>query len=137
MNIVNFTKNFLLQLAYSIEIGAYLAYSGHGKVVNDPQIRRIASEELRHMIMLKRMMVERKTGSNVILNTGFFLVGSTIKALCHIAPKPLLAPVAGFMEKINVMNYGYMAVIFPEFRDKFLAMKTSEEKHEAYFLGVA
>jgi hypothetical protein len=126
-------KIFMLKLSFAIEIGAYLAYTGHFSVSKDPEVKRIAREELRHMVYLKWMLNYYKSKPSLILNAGFLIVGTTIKYLCYITPKPMLNYVACIMEKINVYNYNNMANIFPHFYPTFWKMEESEREHERYF----
>jgi hypothetical protein len=126
-------KRFLLKLSYSVEIGAYLAYVGHTAVTGDREIGRIAREELRHMVMLKRIMAAEGTAPSFAFNLIFFLIGSSIKATCFVVPKVLLDPIAAFLEIINVVNYGYMSRLMPEYAEQLNEMQRNEEEHGLYF----
>ena len=126
-------KIFMLKLAFAIEIGAYLAYVGHFNVSQDPEVKRIAKEELRHMVYLKWMLAYYKSEPSLILNAGFLIIGTTIKYMCYLTPKFLLDYVACIMEKMNVYNYGKMSKVFPHFYLTFIEMQESEEEHERYF----
>lgn len=126
----------MLKLSFAIEIGAYLAYVGHFGVSKDPEVKRIAREELEHMVYLKRMLASYKSEPSPVMNFGFLLIGTTIKYTCYITPKFLLDFVASIMEKFNVYNYRYMATVFPQFSSTFTEMQESEEEHERYFKGI-
>src|SRR5262245_8650688 len=93
---------FLLQFCYALEIGAYLAYTGHYDVTLDNEVKRIAKEELRHMVYLKWMLINEGTKPDPLLNVMFLLIGYTIKYLCHVFPVSMLDSVACSMEKLNV-----------------------------------
>ena len=130
-------KLLLLKLSYAIEIGAYLAYTGHYKVTNDKEIRRIAREELRHMVMIKRILASYNTTPNKLFNLKFLAVGNTIKYSCYILPKWFLNWGAGLLEILNVVNYNHMAKMFPEFEKEFKEMQRNEEEHEQYFKSIS
>lgn len=126
-------KIFLLKLSYAIEIGAHLAYVGHYGVTKDPNVKRIARDELKHMVYLKWMLAYYKKKPSFILNAMFFMVGTCIKYTCYVTPPPLLNKVACLMEKFNVYNYGKMIEIFPHFTVPLWEMEESEKEHEKYF----
>jgi len=128
-------KIYMLKIFYAIEIGAYLAYMGHYKVSGDKEVRRIAREELRHMIVLKRLLKHYKQKPDSRFNGVFFVIGTTIRHLCRIFPGKALNIVAAFLERINVVNYRYAAKKFPHFAFVFDAMQENEEEHERYFKG--
>jgi len=106
---------------------------GHFNVTKDPEVKRIAGEELRHMVYLKWMLAFYNKKPSLLLNIMFLMIGTTIKYLCHITPKPMLDYVACIMEKINVYNYRHMADMFPHFYPTFWKMEESEKEHERYF----
>ena len=129
-------KLFLLKICYSIEIGAYLAYTGHFAVTGDKEIRRISREELRHMVLIDRVLKAYKATPNKLFNTLFLLIGTTVKYSCYISPKIGLNLVASLLEKFNVVSYNYMADKFPEYKDLFIEMQENEHEHEIYFASL-
>lgn len=129
-------KNFnllLLKFCYSIEIGAYLAYRGHFLVTKDSEVKRIAREELTHMVLISRVLHSYQTTPNAFFNFLFYVLGHSILALCYLTPHSALDFVASILEKMNVVSYNYMAKAFPEFREVFEEMQKNELEHEEYF----
>ena len=126
-----------LKLAYAIEIGAYLAYVGHYAKSNDTKVLAIAKEELRHMVTIKIILNCYNKKPNHLFNLLFFCMGTLIRYSCGLFPKRLLDKVASLLEVLNVMNYNYMAKLFPVFRQDFISMEKAEVRHKEYFRSAA
>lgn len=130
------TRELLLKFCYGVEIGAYLAYQGHYAATGDKNVRRIAREELKHMVMIRHILNCYHHQPNKYINFFFLVVGHTVRVMCKVTPKPMLSLVAGILEKFNVVSYSKMAEYYPLFKDEFAEMQANEQEHEDYFLGV-
>lgn len=126
-------RHLLLKFCYGVEIGAHLAYVGHYGATKDIQVRRIANEELRHMIEIKRVLNKYDQKPNLLFNAVFKAVGTSIKYLCYVSPDILLDYVAQIMEKFAIFSYSLMAELYPEHANIFLNMENNERIHELYF----
>lgn len=124
----------LLKFCFGVEIGAYLAYKGHYAATQDKNVRRIAREELKHMVMIRHILKCYGHQPNKFVNLAFLLIGHTVRLTCKITPKPMLSLVAGVLEKFNVVTYTKMAELFPLFKPEFIEMQDNEQEHEDYFL---
>lgn len=127
-------KLTLLKFCHGVEIGAYWAYQGHYRVTQDPQIRKISKEELKHMVLIRRVLISYGTKPNIFFNAGFYVIGKIVFRLCFLTPHLALDLVAGFLEKLNIVSYFYMAQKFPEYASLFEEMQANEASHEEYFL---
>src|SRR4029453_8250711 len=76
----------LLQLAYSGELGAALAYAGHAASVRDPEERRristIGAEELDHRARVGRLLGALASRPDPLLELRNRCVGLSIAAFC-------------------------------------------------------
>lgn len=132
----------ILQLAYSGELAAALAYRGHWKSVKDPgersRIRQIEEEELHHRDLVGGMLAQIGTAPSSDRERRARAVGRTLALLCHVAG--WLAPMygAGRLERRNIVEYETAARLAvragrPEFVDCLLTMAEVEWDHEQYF----
>src|SRR6185312_3214503 len=78
----------LLQLAFSGELGAAIAYRGHAAAVTDPSerqhIRLIRAEELDHRARVGRILRHVGGLPDPLLELRNRCVGTAIAAFCHI-----------------------------------------------------
>lgn len=125
-----------LKLAYAIEIGAYLAYTGHYKRSKKKDVLSVARDELIHMIVLKRILAKHNDSPSRVFNMMFLVIGHFIKLACAICPIELLDRIAGIMEVFNVGNYHKLAFEFPKYARVLHNMAFCEYRHELYFKGV-
>ncbi len=132
----------LLQLAFSGELAAAYAYSGHARSVADVEERRriveIEREEWHHRELVGGMLAAPGEGPDPRRERRAARIGSTLGPLCHWTG--YLAPMlgAGFLESRNVKEYEDAAAFAaacgnPEFIDGLRAMADVEAEHEAYF----
>jgi hypothetical protein len=132
----------ILQLAYSGELAAALAYRGHWKSVRDPgersRIRQIEEEEWHHRDLVGGMLAQIGTAPSPARERRARAVGRTLALLCHVAG--WLAPMygAGRLERRNIVEYETAARLAvragrPQFVDCLLTMAEVEWDHEQYF----
>ena len=132
----------LLQLAYSGELGAALAYRGHWKSLSEGEdrrrIRTIEQEELHHRSRLREMLLELGAAPKRSREVRAWLIGRTLGLLCRVSG--WLAPMygAGKLESRNVREYEAAARHARdcgrlEWVDCLLTMAEVEWDHEAYF----
>jgi rubrerythrin len=132
----------ILQLAYSGELAAALAYRGHWKSVKDPaersRIRQIEEEEWHHRDLVGGMLAQIGMSPSPARERRARAVGRTLALLCHVAG--WLAPMygAGRLERRNIVEYETAARLAfragrPEFADCLLTMAEVEWDHEQYF----
>jgi demethoxyubiquinone hydroxylase (CLK1/Coq7/Cat5 family) len=132
----------ILQLAYSGELAAALAYRGHWKSVSDIEdrrrIRQIEEEEWRHRSHVGAMLREMGESPGRLREARAWLIGRTLGLLCHISG--WLAPMygAGKLESRNVREYEAaarhaLACGRDEWVDCLLTMAEVEWEHEAFF----
>lgn len=133
-----------LQLAYSGELAAAVAYRGHSKSVNDPEererIREIENEEWHHRELVGEMLRSLKAGPRRWREVRAAIIGHTIALFCRIAPwfPPMYG--AGRLESRNIQEYEDAAVCardsgHAELVDCLLQMAEVEWEHEHYFRG--
>jgi rubrerythrin len=135
----------LLQLAYSGEKAAALAYQGHARSVRDPaekaMISKIENDEWVHRrkvgVLLERLGARplpfREARSSA--------VGHTLSLLCGVAGWFLPMFLAGKLETKNVCEYekaaGWAAELgMSDFIPDLMEMASVEVEHEKYFFEV-
>jgi hypothetical protein len=132
----------LLQLAFSAELGAALAYCGHAAAVTDPAQRRriteIRLEELDHRARLGRMLGHLESSPNALLELQYRCIGTAIAAFCHVGGWFLPMYGAGWLERQNIAEYEAAARLAalcdePVFADELLLLAEVEWEHERYF----
>src|SRR5262249_11272500 len=79
----------LLQLAYSGEKAAALAYQGHAASVRDPaeaaRIRKIENDEWVHREKVGRMLEELGAAPSRLRELRAAVIGHTLSLLCHVS----------------------------------------------------
>lgn len=128
-------NHLIIKFTHGVEVGARLAYLGHYNRTKDENVRKIANDELEHQARLLEILYHYKTQPSELIDTFFFIVGSTIRFLCNYSPLFLLNKVASIMEIFAIVNYDYLATIYPEFSESFLEMEEKELEHKYYFLN--
>lgn len=134
----------LLQLAYSAEMGAALAYRGHWRSLADPaeraEVRHIETEEWLHRrevgALLRDLAVHPRLGYEI----KFFLIGTILSGLCHLAGWFIPMYGAGRLESRNYREYAQAAMFAFEcghldYINCLLSMAETEWDHESYFRG--
>jgi len=132
----------LLQLAFSAELGAALAYRGHAAAVTDPAQRRriteIRLDELDHSARLGRMLGHLHSSPDALLELQYRCIGTAIAAFCHVGGWFLPMYGAGWLERQNIAEYAAAARLAavcgePGFADELLLLAEVEWDHERYF----
>ena len=126
-------KHILLKFNYGVEIGAYLAYSGHYSVTGDYRIRLIAKEELVHRLTIRKILTSYGERPSKVFNFIFGTIGKSINFLCHYSPTFLMDFVARSMEIFAVISYRHLAKLYPEHEQTFISMAEAEDVHKRYF----
>jgi hypothetical protein len=132
----------ILQLAYSGELAAGLAYAGHWRSVTDPveraRIHAIEDEEWHHRELVGAMLRELGSGPDPRRERRARIIGSTLGALCRVATwfPPMYG--AGKLESRNIREYETAARHArdsgnAQYVDCILTMAEVEWEHEAYF----
>jgi rubrerythrin len=132
----------LLQLAYSGELGAALAYRGHAASVRDPaerqHILQIRAEELDHRARVGRILGLVGGRPDPLLELRNRCVGRGIAIFCHVGG--WFAPMygAGWIERLNIREYERAARLATlhgsaDFADELLDLAEVEWEHERYF----
>jgi hypothetical protein len=132
----------LLQLAYSAELAAALAYRGHAASVTEPaerlRISEIRLEELDHRARLGRMLARLHTAPDPGLEWRYRCIGRGIAAFCRVGGWFLPMYGAGWLERNNIADYeraARLGVLSSEdgFADELLFLAEVEWEHERYF----
>jgi rubrerythrin len=132
----------LLQLAYSGEQAAALAYRGHWKSVKDPDerahIQKIEAEEWHHRELVGGILKGLGAGPSRWKEFKTLVIGRVIGFLCHVSG--WLAPMymAGKLESRNIREYEHAAAHAracgrDDLVDCLLTMAEVEWDHESYF----
>src|SRR5262245_57745801 len=99
----------ILQLAYSGELAAGLAYRGHWKSLRESQdrqrIQQIEGEEWHHRELVGGMLKALGSSPRRLKEVRAWLIGRFLGCLCHVSG--WLAPMygAGKLESRNVREY--------------------------------
>jgi rubrerythrin len=134
----------MLQVAYSSEMAAALAYQGHARSVEDPferaSLLEIEGDEWRHREEVGRLLTalgERPVRWREVV---FATIGRVIRTLCPWSGwyPPMI--VAGAIEMLNVRQYVSMArwarQLGLEGASALLEeMAEVERRHQAFFFG--
>lgn len=132
----------MLQKARSAELGAFLAYDGHRQSISDPkeraEIRKIQKDELKHLIIVSKMLKYLDAKPDRFRDTVFTVIGNTLGFLCHYTGWLLPMHGALILEKIGVHNYFEMLEAslnegYPELAMTLDALTRSEQAHRVYF----
>ena len=132
----------LLQLAYSAERAAALAYRGHWRSVRDTderkRIKQIEDEEWHHRELVGAMLTTLGAQPRRQREVRSLVIGRVLGFLCHLMG--WFAPMygAGRLESRNVREYETAARYArdcgqDEFIDCLLTMAEVEWEHEYYF----
>jgi len=132
----------VLRAAYSGELAAGFAYSGHGRSVSrveeQERIRVIEAEEWHHRRLVGEMLATLGAGPSRLREAVFWAIGRTLGPLCSVSG--WLAPMygAGLLESRNIVEYEVAARLagpagHPEMVDCLLTMAEVEWEHERYF----
>jgi len=132
----------LLQLAYSGELAAAMAYKGHWKSLTKSEeikaIQDIEHDELTHRQRVGEILEELGVAplhkKEILMRT----IGHIISLLCHVTGWYFPMDGAGRLESKNVGEYEEAAELaylagYPHFADEFLEMAEVEWDHEKYF----
>ena len=131
-----------LKNAYSGELGAINAYTGHRKSVGDPaekrMIYRIEVEEIYHRERVGEILFLLGEGPSTPQDKAMGWVGKTLGFLCSLSG--WFAPMygAGLLESRNIKEYEEAAQFalasgHIEFLDDLLVMAEVEWEHEKFF----
>jgi len=135
----------LLQLAYSGEKAAALAYRGHARSVRDPHqraaIEKIERDEWIHREKVGRLLQRLGAAPRPLKEIRPSLVGSVLGLLCRVSGWFLPMYFAGRLETKNVVEYDRAATWARElgltdFLPDLSEMAAVEVEHEAFFFGV-
>jgi rubrerythrin len=141
----SFTKLVaLLQLAYSAEMGAALAYRGHWRSLPQGEeqnhIQQIEAEEWEHRRLIGEILHQLGSKPRRWLEVKFFVIGTFLRFLCHLLGWFLPMYGAGRLESQNYREYLQAASYALECKQRefincFLSMAEVEWEHEHYFRG--
>jgi demethoxyubiquinone hydroxylase (CLK1/Coq7/Cat5 family) len=132
----------LLRRAHAGELAAFLAYEGHWRSLRDvheaADVRAIAVEEWIHRRELRRTLDRFERRPLWLREAVFWLIGTSIGALCRVGGWFFPMYGAGFLESGNVEEYERAARLAVELGEDALAgalreMALVEARHEAYF----
>lgn len=133
----------LLQLAYSGEKAAALAYQGHAASVKNPaeaaMIRKIENDEWIHREKVGRLLHELGAAPLALRELRSAVVGHTLSFLCRFTGWFLPMFFAGRLETRNVDEYDTAAgwareIGLDHFLPELQEMAAVEVEHEKYFL---
>ena len=130
---MKYFRHILLRFTHAVEIGAYLAYTGHFKRTGEAGIYKIMTEEKEHREMIVTILTHHNREPFILFDLFFFIVGTTIQQLCRIAPVRCLDFVARIMEMFAVVSYNALAQLYPNYSNTFHQMADTEGRHESYF----
>ena len=132
----------ILQLAYSGELAAAHAYSGHWHSVSDNnermRIEQIEKEEWHHRELIGEMLRGLEAQPSKLRETRAWLIGRMLGLLCHITGWLIPMYGAGRLESGNIREYE-MAARYAKAAghdylvDCLLTMAEVEWDHEKYF----
>ncbi len=133
---------FLLQLAYSGELGAARAYAGHAASLRAgaerAELRKILRDEIRHRRCLRRMLAALGAAPDPRREGKMERVGRSIALFCRVGGWFLPMYGAGCLESQNVREYEHAARLAAvagcdEYVEELLAMAEVEWDHERFF----
>lgn len=132
----------ILQLAYSGEKAAALAYAGHWRSLRPGQerdtIKRIEKEEIEHRATVGRMLAELKAGPALWREMLMTSIGTLACVGCFFTGWFLPMYFAGKLEHENVREYDVAAghahaLGIDQFLPELRAMSQTEAEHELFF----
>jgi hypothetical protein len=133
---------FLLQLAYSGELGAARAYAGHRVSLKDPEQRRalgkILRDELKHRQCIVGMLTSLGSAPDARRERKMNRVGWAISFFCFVGGWFLPMWGAGKLEAQNIREYEHAARLahvagLDELVEELLEMAEVEWDHERFF----
>lgn len=133
---------FLLQLAYSGELGAARAYAGHRVSLSDRSQRaalyKILRDEIRHRQCILRMLSELGSAPSERRERKMDLVGRAISFFCFVGGWFLPMYGAGKLESQNIREYEHAARLahvagLTSYEHGLLEMAEVECDHERFF----
>lgn len=132
----------ILQLAFSGERGAALAYRHHAASLRRPDERArvlaIRDEELEHRQRVGRILAALDAHPDRVLEVRNTCLGGAIAAFCHVGGWFLPMYGAGFIERRNIADYERAARLALECAETahvadLLDMAEAEWEHERFF----
>ncbi len=135
----------LLQLAYSGEKAAALAYQGHARSVRDPaekaMIRKIENDEWVHREKVGKLLSRLGALPLTVREVRATVVGNALSFFCGLTGHFLPMFLAGKLETKNVCEYekaaGWAAALgLEDFLPDLREMAAVEVEHEKYFFEV-
>lgn len=135
----------LLQLAFSGEKAAALAYQGHARSVRNPaekeMIRKIEKDEWIHREKVGKLLSELGARPLAARELRSGVIGHTLSFLCRFSGWFLPMYFAGRLETRNVEEYDTAAAYARElglnhFLPELQEMAEVEVEHEKYFLQI-
>ena len=133
----------ILHSAYSGELGAALAYRGHGTALSDPAereaIAKIEREEWTHRaavgVLLHGLGAKPQRPRELLMR----IIGRSVGLSCHLGSWILPMYFAGRLEHTNIKEYEDAAACarelrLPDYERALLEMADVERQHEAFFL---
>jgi|SRR2546428_1002023 len=133
---------FLLQLAYSGELGAARAYAGHSASLRNraerAQLRTILRDEIRHRRCLRRMIAELGSAPDRRREAKMDRVGRSISLFCRVGGWFFPMYGAGRLESQNIREYEHAARLAAvagceRYVEELLVMAEVEWDHERFF----
>ena len=135
----------ILQMAYSGEKSAALAYQGHADCVSCPNeqamIRKIEQEEWDHRNRVGKMLIELGAAPHPVREVMQVLIGRVLKVLCPFSGWFLPMYSAWKLEEKNIQEYANAAahargIGRDDYAEELMHMSTVEREHAEYFASV-
>ena len=132
----------VLQMAYSGEKSAALAYQGHADSVKNPEekarIRQIEQEEWDHRERVGEMLVEIDGAPSEFREVMQVMIGRVIKIICPFTGWVLPMFGAWILEEQNINEYAKAAdyarkIGLSQMADELMHMADVEKDHADYF----
>lgn len=133
---------FLLQLAYSGELGAARAYAGHAHALRKPSekagLHKILKDEVHHRRCIRKILAELGSAPDSRRERKLNLVGRSISLFCHVGGWFFPMYGAGKLERQNVGEYEHAARLawqagLDAYLELILEMAEVEWDHELFF----
>lgn len=133
----------LLQLAYSAERAAALAYQGHARslrgVALQRAVKQIEIDEWEHRLCVRRLLTRYQIPVSAWLELKFYVIGKIISLVCFFIGWFMPHYFAGRLESGNTCEYivmlqRFQALGITEHDELLYAMAIKEKEHEVFFL---
>jgi rubrerythrin len=133
---------FLIQIAYSAELAAAIAYVGHRNSLRDEAERadlyRVMRQEIRHRRCLRRFLRDLGAAPSSAREAKMTAIGTSINLFCRVGGWFFPMYGAGMLEAQNIREYEVAARLAHiagrnTFVEAFLEMAEVEWDHERYF----